>query len=202
MYSKIRFLYHNFVALYSLFYAYYLKLIGVEVGTRFVIYGIPHIFSRKRGAIKIGNKLTLNSTQRSNPIGLNHCCIIRTLTSNATITIGNRVGMSGATLLAREKITIGSNVLLGANCTITDSEHHSLNVVDRVSGDSSSILTSPVYIADNVWLGMNVIVLKGVSIGENTIVGAGSIVVKSLPANVIAAGNPAKIIKKISEGGQ
>ena len=199
MYSKIRFIYRSLASLYSSMYAFYLKVIGVEVGRKLVIYGTPHILSRSRGSIRIGDKLTLNSTQRSNPIGLNHCCIIRTLTPAARIKVGDNVGMSGSTLLARDKIIIGDNVLLGANCTITDSEHHSLNVKDRISGKSDSILTMPVSIGNNVWLGMNVIVLKGVSIGDNTIIGAGSVVVKSLPSNVIAAGNPAKIIKELCE---
>lgn len=199
MYSKIRFIYRSLASLYSSLYVFYLKVIGVEVGRKLVIYGTPHILSRSRGSILIGDNLTLNSTQRSNPIGLNHCCIIRTLTPEARIKVGDNVGMSGSTLLARDKIIIGDNVLLGANCTITDSEHHSLNVNDRISGKSDSILTRPVSIGDNVWLGMNVIVLKGVSIGDNTIIGAGSVVNKSLPSNVIAAGNPAKIIKELCE---
>lgn len=77
----------------------------------------------------------------------------------------------------------------GANTLITDGDWH--------QDDPRSGELRPVNIGDNVWLGVNVTVLKGVTIGENTVMGAGSLVVKDIPANVIAAGNPCKVIKFI-----
>jgi len=87
----------------------------------------------------------------------------------------------------------GNNVLCGANVTITDFDWHS----SRYASESR-----PVIIHDNVWLGLNVTVLKGVEIGGNSIIGANSLVVTSIPANVIAAGNPCKVIKSISGHGE
>ena len=105
------------------------------------------------------------------------------------------------------KITIGSNVLISHNVNIHDNDAHPLNVDDRLrhvkqilqdgsnSIDSLDIKNSPIYISDNCWIGFNSIIFKGVTIGENSIIAAGSIVTKSIPPNVIVAGNPAKIIK-------
>ena len=91
-------------------------------------------------------------------------------------------------------VTIGDNVLCGANVTIGDRNNHEKTFAE--------FKPSPVSIGDNVWIGMNSVVMKGVSIGENTIIGANSIVTKSIPANVIAVGSPCKVIKerKINEG--
>lgn len=88
---------------------------------------------------------------------------------------------------------MGSNVLCGSNVTITDSDWHGIrsserNIMGKVAG---------VVIGNNVWLGLNVIVLKGVTIGDNTIVGAGSVVTHSIPANVIADGQPARVVKAL-----
>ena len=90
--------------------------------------------------------------------------------------------MSGTIVSAAESIEIGSNVFCGANVTITDTDWHDYK-------------TAPVKIGSNVWLGMNVVVLKGVTIGDSTIIGANSVVTKNIPENVIAAGQPAKIVK-------
>jgi acetyltransferase-like isoleucine patch superfamily enzyme len=101
--------------------------------------------------------------------------------------------MSGSIIGALEKIELGKNVLCGANTTITDFDWHSLSDDHR----GQNILSNPVVIHDNVWLGMNTVVLKGVEIGENSVIGANSVVTKSIPANAIAAGNPAKIISRL-----
>lgn len=85
---------------------------------------------------------------------------------------------------------IANNVRCGANTLLTDTDWHT---DDPRAGKDSAII-----IDDNVWLGYDVKVLKGVHIGKNSMIGAGSIVTKDIPANVIAAGNPCKIIKQIN----
>ena len=109
--------------------------------------------------------------------------------------LGDGCGISAATLVAAERIEIGKNVWIGVGCRIYDCDFHPLDAVARLRGDSGK--TAPVTIADNVWLAADVIVLKGVAIGENTVVAAGSVVTKSLPADVLAGGNPAKIIRPL-----
>jgi acetyltransferase-like isoleucine patch superfamily enzyme len=120
---------------------------------------------------------------------VNHKCILSTLEEGAIIKIGNNSGFSGATIGAAKKIVIGNNVLCGANSIITDTDWHS---------ERSNNLPSPVIIEDNVWIGVNTVILKGVTIGKNSVIGASSLVVKDIPPNVIAGGNPCKILKQIT----
>ena len=86
--------------------------------------------------------------------------------------------------------------MCGANVTITDTDWHAIDWRDRLAGKPGE--TAPIVIDDDVWLGMNAVVLKGVTIGRGTVVGAGSIVSRSLPEGVIAAGQPAVVIRKLA----
>lgn len=178
-------------------YRPYLSLIGVECGERLRLTGIPFILGWAKGSIKIGSNVRMASSELGNVLGLNHRCILRTISAKATLTIGDGVQMSGASIVAYDQIAIDNNVFIGANCTIVDSDMHQLDPVDRISMRSAGVATAPVHLEENVWLGMNVIVLKGVTIGRNTVVGAGAVVVRSLPPNVIAAGNPAKVVRAL-----
>jgi acetyltransferase-like isoleucine patch superfamily enzyme len=101
--------------------------------------------------------------------------------------------MSGTIVAAAQSIVIGDDVLCGANVTITDTDWHGIRPDDRRKAGPSA----PVVIENNVWLGLNVVLLKGVTIGENSIVSAGSVVNRSIPPNVIAGGMPAAPIKPL-----
>ena len=94
--------------------------------------------------------------------------------------------------------TIGDNPLLGPGVHLYTAEHP----IDPERRRSLEETARPITLGDNVWLGGGVIVLPGVTIGDNTVVGAGSVVTKDLPANVVAVGNPARIIKKISSASE
>lgn len=147
-------------------------------------------FSRHEGStIKIGYGNTYRSSYNSNLIGINRPCIISTNSKNAVLIIGNNCGFSGTVIGAFLSITIRDNVRCGANTLITDSDWH--------TDDPRSGEPKPILIENNVWLGEGVKVLKGVTIGENSVIGAGSVVVKNIPSNVIAAGNPCKIIREL-----
>lgn len=138
-------------------------------------------------SVTIGDKCQFNSTHTSNWIGVYSPCIISTIQKGAKIEIGNSCGFSGTVIGAALHIRIGNNVRCGANTLITDSDWH---YDDPRTGPNAEVI-----IDDNVWIGYGVKILKGVHIGENTVIGAGSIVTKDMPANVIAAGNPCKIVK-------
>ena len=101
----------------------------------------------------------------------------------------------GLTILDVGKVTFGDNVLLAPNVSIYTAGHP-VHPDSRNSGYEYGI---PVSIGNNVWIGGSVVILPGVSIGDNVVVGAGSVVTKGIPDNVIAAGNPCRIIRKISE---
>jgi acetyltransferase-like isoleucine patch superfamily enzyme len=106
--------------------------------------------------------------------------------------------MSGASIVARNKIVIGENVLIGAGVCIWDNDFHPLGINERQSMAGSLILSKPVVIGDNVFIGAHSIVLKGVTIGDNAIIGAGSIVTKSVSSNDIVGGNPARRLGSIT----
>lgn len=138
--------------------------------------------------IIIGKNACFNSSHSSNLIGVYSPCMIATICRGAEIIIGNDCGFSGTVIAAALKIEIGSHVRCGANTLITDTDwHHG----DVRAGDNVAVI-----IRDNVWLGYGVKVLKGVIIGENSVIGAGSIVTSDIPANVVAAGNPCRVIKQ------
>jgi acetyltransferase-like isoleucine patch superfamily enzyme len=114
------------------------------------------------------------------------------------IKIGAGSGLSFPVISSRSGITIGSHVKLGGNVRIFDHDYHALDLETRRSpDDSDAALTRPVVIEDDVFIGANSMVLKGVRVGQGSVVGAGSVVSKSIPAGEIWAGNPARLIRKI-----
>lgn len=165
------------------------KLWGIEIGKNCKFRG-KTVWRKLPGTnIIIGNNCSFNSNHRSNLIGIYTPCMLSTLKKNATIQIGNNCGFSGTVIGSAKFIKIGDNVRCGANTMITDSDWH--------TEDPRTGIDKVVIIENNVWLGYGVKVLKGVHIGENSLIGAGSIVTKDIPANVIAAGNPCKVIKQL-----
>ena len=109
------------------------------------------------------------------------------------LTIGDYVLISpGVRISAAESITIGNSVMIANGVYITDADWH--GVYDR---SQRAQAVTPVIIHDNVWLGDRCAVLKGVTIGENSIVAANAVVVKNVPANVVVAGNPAQVVKRL-----
>lgn len=109
------------------------------------------------------------------------------------ITIGDHVLISpGARISAASSITISDNCMIAGNAYITDSDWH--GIYDRSLPPATA---HPVFLAPNVWIGDSAIICKGVNIGENSIIGAGSVVTGDIPANVIAAGNPAAVIRPL-----
>ncbi len=110
-----------------------------------------------------------------------------------TIDIGDYVLISpGSRISASDEVRIGNSVMMANSVYITDSDWHS--IYDRTARDKR---VTPVIIGDNVWLGDHSVVLKGVNIGDNSVVGANSVVTKDVPANVVVAGNPARVVKEL-----
>ena len=99
------------------------------------------------------------------------------------------------TILDAARVTIGDNVLIAPNVAIYTAGHP-LHPVSRNSGYEYGI---PVTIGDNVWIGGNTVITPGVTIGDNVVIGAGSVVTKDIPADMVAAGNPCRVIREITE---
>lgn len=164
------------------------KIYGCNIDGWVRFKGKPLIVRFPNSKIVIGNRCTFNSRSYTNYRGINHKCILNTGTEGASIIIGSNCGFSGVSIVADDLVLIGNHVTVGANTIIGDRDDHS---------DIYNSSPKPVQIDDNVWIGMNCIVLKGVHIGKGAIIGAGSVVTKDIPSNTIAAGVPCKVIKKI-----
>lgn len=121
------------------------------------------------------------------------------VTNTGKLSIGNNSGINSTLIYCSNSITIGDNVKIGGCTRIYDTNFHSLDYKLRANPqlDKSDIKTSPIIIEDNVFIGTNCIISKGVKIGRNSIVAAGCVVVKNIPSNEIWGGNPAKFIKSI-----
>ena len=152
-----------------------------------------HIFIKKKCNISIGNNTILEG-------------FIYFDKPNASINIGNRCFIGNSKLICAQNIKIGNDVLISWGCTIIDHNSHSLiwnerkkDVLNWINGNKiwTNVIIKPTKIENKAWIGFNVIILKGVTIGEGAIVGAGSVVTKDVPPYTIVAGNPAKIIKKV-----
>ena len=169
-------------------------LYGINTGDNCVIHGFPYIRLFETAEVRIGSDFYMSSGLNINALASNRRGSIYA-TDNAKIIIGNNVGMSSCVLWCHEKITIGDNVKIGANCFIIDTDSHSLDPIKRRSPLTDGGVSEPISIGNDAFIGMNCTILKGVSIGERSIIGAGSVVVHSIPADCVAAGNPAKVIK-------
>jgi len=158
-----------------------------------------HLKSKAPRAVVLGNHVSCYAGC-SFAIGVNGSC-----------TVGDFTLMNGALVMAEDRIEIGSHCLISWNVGIADSDFHPLAPAQRIIDAHAlapffknrpprpELRTMPVVISDNVWIGMNAIILKGVTIGENSVVAAGAVVTKSVPANVVVAGNPAVITKQLRD---
>jgi maltose O-acetyltransferase len=114
---------------------------------------------------------------------------------DAVIEVGAGTSISNnVQVIAESRVSIGARCLIGDGVLIMDSDAHNLSPGGR---HDQAPLISPVYIEDNVFIGSRVIILKGVTIGKDSVIGAGSVVIRSIPPGVIAAGNPAKVIRPL-----
>lgn len=171
---------------------------GVSLGKNIRIKGFPIIFIKNGGNIFIGKNTTLNSSNFGYHINMHSPVKLMADRPNAEIIIGENSRIHGSCIHAYKKIKIGKNCLIAANTQIIDGSGHDLcldNPLDRINtiGDAKEII-----IADNVWIGANCIILPGVTIGEGSVIAAGSVVSKDIPSRCVAAGNPAKIIKTLT----
>lgn len=205
MNSKLFLIYRFFYEIIPSFV--YCKLSGLPFHTSYNIKGKPYIITRawydrifrglKGGRIIIGNKFSCLNKVNSNSIGLIQPCVFDILEDGSQIIIGNNVGISGSTLNATSCIIIEDNVNIGSGCIITDTDSHPLGYEHRINNNKLYTKYSPVIIKEGAFIGARSIILKGVTVGRHSIIGAGSVVTKSIPDNCIACGNPAKVIKMI-----
>jgi len=162
---------------------YYLR--GAEFGgARVRLWGKPSVSNQ--GRLVIGDRVRLYSTVATLEIGIGPDALLE-IGSNVLINYGCSFGVL-------RHVKVGNDVNIGTHCMLIDNAFHRLEPDRRNEAPPSE----PIVLGDNVWLAARVIVLPGVSIGDNSVVGAGSVVTQSLPENVLAAGCPAKVLRTIA----
>ena len=183
-----------------------MRATGVQYGTNLLLKGVPVIYNHKGAKLILGDGCVIKSSFLSNLVGLYSRTIIVTRSPGAEIRIGNHVGISGATIYAREGIEIGDNTAIGGNVKILDNDFHPIEAEERIrllndprGGDSDLIPSRPIHIGKNCFIGCNAIILKGTILGDGCVVGAGAVVAGEFEAGSVIAGNPAKVIRKLQE---
>jgi len=166
---------------------------GVSLGDRCAFYGRTLFRRAPASSLVIGDRCIFRSAVWSNQVGVDRPCQLSTLLPGAHLLIGFNCGFSGTVLGAAESIILGDRVVCGANVTITDTDWHGTRPEERRDGAKSA----PVEIGNDVWIGLNALVLKGVRIGRGSVIAAGSVVTRDVPEGVIAAGNPAVVVREL-----
>ena len=160
----------------------------------------PTIFGRLRiyggGPLHMGKGVVINSCESSNPIGGDTKTIF-SLAHGGSLQIGNNVGMSNTTIVCHHQVIIEDDVRIGGSTKIYDTDFHSLDVEERLGRKPETVKTGPVRIKKGACIGAHCIILKGVTIGENSVIGAGSVVRKDVPDGEIWGGNPASFLRKV-----
>jgi acetyltransferase-like isoleucine patch superfamily enzyme len=169
---------------------------GIDWNSNWKFYGLPIIQKHRHSLMQFGPGLSLRSSVASNPLGPNHPVILCTWKAGAILEIGDNFAMTGGSICVAEKVSIGNNVAVGANSTIADTDFHPLQPELRHL-DPQKASTAPINIEDDVFIGMNCLILKGVTIGCGSVIGAGSVVTHDVPPHVVVAGNPASVLKEI-----
>lgn len=172
---------------------------GWQIRGRIRIIKNNFLSNKRNGLLKIGKDFKCNNTIKSNTIGVFQPCIFNISFPKSKIIIGDNVGISGSSICACESVIIGNNVLIGSGCLITDTDSHPVDWNDRRENNNDKKGISPVKICDDVFIGARSIILKGVTIGERSVVGAGSVVSKDVPPDCIVAGNPAKVVRFLKQ---
>ena len=166
---------------------------GVRLAEDCTFYGMPRFHRYGHSTIEVGPGCVFKSVSWSNRAGIDRPCMLSAF-DGAVVRIGRDSGFSGIVISSAEEVVIGDNVLCGPNVTILDADWHGTDPTERGVRYGRK---APVRIEDDVFLGLRVIVLKGVTIGQGSVVGAGSVVTSSIPPRSVAVGNPAVVVRSL-----
>ena len=170
----------------------------LKIGKNIKCWGSVVISKSPDSSVRIGDNVRIGSDLLRAGIAIYSKFKIQVF-AKSKISIGNCVALSGTSITCRTtSIEIDDGTIIAPNVIIVDSDFHSTWPPENRTYDMGYDRDKRVKICANVWIGMNSIILKGVTIGKNSIIAAGSVVVTDIPANVVAAGSPAKVIKNLS----
>lgn len=183
---------HKLNKVWSKFYAkHYLhpQFDAVGVGIRIID---PFHVEVNGANVRLGNHVHMMAT-KNQPISFTSYSGPK---GSGEIRIGNYcIILPGASMISACSISAGDNCMFASDCYLSDADWHGL--YDRTSVPGSC---APIRLGENVWVGYRAIICKGVTIGNNSVIGTGAVVAKDIPENVVVAGNPAKIVKKLDTG--
>jgi acetyltransferase-like isoleucine patch superfamily enzyme len=174
------------------------RLRGIQLGQRVVLNGRPYLYRARNSHITIGDQVCLNTSLRSNPLGCARPVSLRTTAPGAEIILGPRVGLSSTAVCAALRIEIGEGTFVGADAMIFDNDFHA-PVGEWGWGPPAPDNPRPIKIGRGAFIGTRALILKGVTIGDRAIIGAGAVVTKDVPAHYIAVGNPARVFPQKSQ---
>lgn len=181
----------------------FLRRHGVTADRSVRLNGLPLVSMAAGSSIVLGKSVVLTSRNSHNTLEARGPVILRTLVGGAEILIGDNSGLSSSTISAMVGVSIGSRTLLGGGVVVTDTDHHYVDISPssrRFAGLPPVSACAAVTIEDDVFVGARAIVLKGVTIGRGSVIGAGSVVNNSIPPGVVAAGNPARVLRELDRG--
>ena len=189
---------------YTLITRFRLICYGAKVGKRLSVRGWIHLHISPKADVIIGNDVMLKSGFADNPTACSSRTGI-TCYRGAKLVIGDDTGLFGTTVICSKSVTIGSKTLIAGGTHIYDTNFHSLDPAIRIEGNTDQVHTkfelgqhsSPVSIGNQCWIGSRCIILRGVTIGDQAVIGAGSVVTKDVPPRQVWAGNPARLIKEL-----
>lgn len=162
----------------------------INVGKQSIIYYKCSIYNK--GVINIGNNCLIGRSKKNYHAGMPFYTTLLVDIPEASIIIGNDTRINGAYIHAQNEICIGEKCVIASGVNIIDSNGHMLNSFDRTVGRDKP---ERIIIGNNVWIGLNVVILKGTVIGDNSVISAGSVVKGVYPNNSLIQGNPAKCTK-------
>ncbi|HVQ28031.1 MAG TPA: acyltransferase [Vicinamibacteria bacterium] len=166
---------------------------GATVGRRFRVRGPLRLHCHRTGRILIGDDCRIQSGFAGNPVGGNGRMSLW-VGPDATLTLGHRVGLSNSTIVCLRSVTLEDEVFLGGDSKIYDTDFHSLDPTERSEPGNPGARTAPVTVHRRAFVGGHSVLLKGTTIGEASVVGAGSVVRSPVPPRQVWAGNPARFM--------
>ena len=170
--------------------AFYVRARGGIVGREVILNGVPGIRRKGSGRLILGDGVTVNTARWANWLGTSGSMML-SVEDGATLELKRGCGVSASQIIANIGIEIGEDALVGAGCLICDSDMHEVPL-----GSGRPVAMAPIKIGRRAFIGARCIILKGVTIGEGAVVGAGSVVTRDVPPGVVASGNPAIVVRQ------
>ena len=166
---------------------------GASLGTGVAFAGRPILSLAASSRLVIGDGVQINSAVRSNPLGCFQPCVLRTLAPGAVLDLGPGCGLSGTVIVAGKEVVVGEGTIFGSGAMIFDNDFHHPEG-EWGWGYDCARGARPIRIGRGCFIGARAMILKGVTLGDRAMVGAGAVVTRDVPAGGVVVGNPGRIL--------